>query len=417
MCLNAPHGAQAIYFECQNMKKISFLLVFAFPFSLAAQVGVPQFSIPIQGAHLQDYYLVNYVDWSFDSIQDFKCGHKTYDGHQGTDFTLRNFAQMDAGVDVYAANTGVVTYILDTLFDRNKTAVAGGLGNYVAIRHFNGFYTYYGHLKKGSVALQLSDTVTMGQKIAEVGSSGYSSDPHLHFEVWYDSLYYWDPFSGSCGNPQTLWLDTLAYVHEFGLIDHDFTDFIPTLDTLKERLPGQEVFSSSDRVVTFWVQGYGVFPGDISTVKWYDPQGDLWFQFDYAHPYEWWYYYVWTYINTPPADKAGIWTVAYLVNDDLKLVDSFEVAGATAAFEPETALDAKAFQNSEGDLVLEWQQHFPLEDELYIVDMMGTLVYHSPVSSNQQTLTLPIAQALNSGLYVLYGKQGRVKPLRFVFVQ
>ncbi len=387
------------------------------PSCLLAQAKLPQFILPLKVTHLQDYYLVNYVDWGFDSIQDHQCGHKTYAGHQGTDFTLRNFAQMDARVAVYAANTGVVTYALDTLFDRNKTAVAGGLGNYVAIRHFNDFYTYYGHLKKGSVIVQVGDTVTMGQQIAAVGSSGYSSDPHLHFEVWYDSLYYLDPFFGPCGNPETLLLDTLTYVHEFGLIDHDFTHFIPTLDTLKERLPGQEMFSPADPVVTFWMQGYGVFPGDISTVKWYDPQGNLWSQFDYVHPLEWWYYYFWTYINTPPADKAGIWTVEYLVNDDLKLVDSFKVAGTTAAFEPFASLDAKAFQNSEGDLVLEWQQHLLVEDELCIVDMMGTLVYHCPVSSSRQTLILPIAKTLTSGVYVLYSKHGRVNPLRFVFVQ
>ena len=130
------------------MKNRIFTLTILLPLRLAAQVAIPQFIIPIEGAYLQDYYLVNYVDWSFDSIQDYRCGHKTYDGHQGTDFVLRNFAQMDAGVNVYAAEAGVVTYLVDTLFDRNKTAVSGGLGNYVAIRHFNDFYTYYGHLKK-----------------------------------------------------------------------------------------------------------------------------------------------------------------------------------------------------------------------------------------------------------------------------
>jgi len=399
------------------MKKATLILAFLCPICLLAQVGIPQFVLPIEGTHLQDYYLVNYVDWSFDSIQDHQCGHKTYDGHQGTDFTLRNFAQMDAGVEVYAAKTGIVTYLVDTLFDRNKTAVAGGLGNYVAIRHFNDFYTYYGHLKKGSVTVQVGDTVLAGQKIGEVGSSGYTSDPHLHFEVWYDSLYYWDPFSGPCGNPGSLWLDTLSYIYEFGLIDHDFINFEPTLDTLKERLPGQAVFAAADPLVTFWMQGYGVFPGDISTVKWFDPVGNLWFQFNYEHVYEWWYYYFWTYINTPPADKAGLWTVQYLVNNELKIEDTFTVTGASALSDPKAVLEAKAFQNAAGDLVLQWEQHIPFDDQIAIVDMLGVQVYNGRVSSSGQTLTLPIAQKLSSGVYVLYSAEGRMKPIRFVFVR
>jgi len=399
------------------MKQLILTLAFLCPLQLLAQVGEPQFLIPVEGIHLQDYYVVNYVDWSSDSIKDHQCGNKTYDGHMGTDFTLRNFAQMDAGVDVYAANTGVVTFFVDSLFDRSKTPLAGGFGNYVAIRHFNDFYTYYGHLKKGSVTVQVGDTVFIGQKIGEVGSSGYSSDPHLHFEVWYDSLFNWDPFSGSCGNTETLWLDTLQYVDEFGLIDHDFSNFVPTLDTLKERLAGQTVFSASDPVVTFWMQGYGVFPGDLSTVKWFDPEGDLWFQFDYEHVYEWWYYYFWAYINTPPADKAGLWTVQYWVNNDLKIVDTFTVSGASALIEPEIVADIQVFQNAEGDLVLQSLQHVPFTHEVCIVDMLGVQVFSGKVSFNGQVLSLPVSQKLNSGVYVLYSKYGRIKPLRFVFVK
>ncbi len=399
------------------MKQLTFILVILLPIRLMAQVAIPQFILPIEGTHLQDYYLVNYVDWSFDSIQDYQCGHKTYDGHQGSDFVLRNFGQMDSGVDVYAAKTGVVTYFVDTLFDRSKIALAGGLGNYVAIRHFNDFYTYYGHLKKGSVTVQVGDTVTAGQKIAEVGSSGYSSDPHLHFEVWYDSLYNWDPFSGPCGNPGTLWLESLPYIDEFGLIDHDITNFEPTLDTLKERLPRQAVFSSADSLVTFWMQGYGVFPGDISIVKWFDPEGNLWFQFDYEQIYEWWYYYFWTYINIPPADKAGLWTVQYLVNNEVKIVDTFTYTGTLSLSEPEAAPATKVFQNAEGNLVLQWLPYVPFTDEIVIADMMGRQVYNCRVSANGQTLTLPVSQILNSGFYVLFSKHWGMKPIRFAFVR
>lgn len=399
------------------MKKQLLFSGLLLPLQLLAQIAEPQFVIPIQGTHMQEYYLVNYVDWSLDNIEDFQCGHKTYDGHQGTDFTLRNFAQMDAGVEVYAANDGVVTYLVDGLFDRNKTAVSGGLGNYVAIRHFNDFYTYYGHLKSGSIVVAVGDTVTAGQKIGEVGSSGYSSDPHLHFEVWYDSLYNWDPFSGPCGNASSLWLDSLSYVHEFGVIDHDFTHFEPSLDTLKERLPGQILFSAADPVVTFWMEGFGVFPGDVSTAKWFDPEGNLWFQFDYEHVEEWWYYYFWTYINTPPSDKAGLWTLEYSVNNDLKIRDTFMLSGAVTTTAPVQTLELHAYQNSAGDLVLEWPEHTPFSDEIGLVDAMGKTVYLGRANSSAQRLILPVSKTLSSGVYVLYSKLGRFRPIRLLIVQ
>ncbi len=288
-------------------------------------IAVPQFIIPVEGEYLKDYFLLYYVDWGVHGISDYKGGNKTYTGHQGTDFIIRNFAQMDAGVAVLAADAGVVTYVLDTVFDRNKRTKAGGLGNYVAIRHANNFYTYYGHLKKGSATVRVGDTVAVGQKIGEVGSSGYSSDPHLHFEVWYNALENWDPFTGFANNPNDFWLETLPYIGHFGAIDHDFTNFVPNLDALKERIPGQRHFSAADPVITFWMQGYGVFPGDVCTLQWFDPEGKLWFQFDYKHKKERWYFYWWSYIEVPPVGKVGLWSVRFLVNGVEKIVDSFSV--------------------------------------------------------------------------------------------
>lgn len=86
---------------------------------------------PLAGAYLKDFFIVHYMDWSVDNILDYHCGEKSYDGHQGTDFVLRNFAQMDQGVTVLAAADGIVSSMEDSLYDRNKTAISGGLGNYI----------------------------------------------------------------------------------------------------------------------------------------------------------------------------------------------------------------------------------------------------------------------------------------------
>ncbi len=56
-------------------------------------------------------------------------------------------------------------------------------GNYVAIDHGNGEFSVYAHLKAGSVAVKVGDVVKTGQVVGKLGSSGNSTEPHLHFQV------------------------------------------------------------------------------------------------------------------------------------------------------------------------------------------------------------------------------------------
>ncbi len=86
---------------------------------------------------------------------------------------------MHAGVD-FAANVGTPIF-----------AAAGGVviaaeqhpayGNAVSIDHGNGLVTMYAHASK--IVVKVGEIVKRGQKIAEVGTTGRSTGPHLHFEV------------------------------------------------------------------------------------------------------------------------------------------------------------------------------------------------------------------------------------------
>jgi murein DD-endopeptidase MepM/ murein hydrolase activator NlpD len=66
---------------------------------------------------------------------------------------------------------------------RVQQGVTGIGGNYVVIDHGNGEFSFYAHLKPGSVRVHVGDTVHAGQQIGLVGSSGNSTEPHLHFQV------------------------------------------------------------------------------------------------------------------------------------------------------------------------------------------------------------------------------------------
>lgn len=89
-------------------------------------------------------------------------------------------ARAHKGVDIAAPmGTSVFTAaegrVLRTGFDPE------GYGAFIEVEHPNGMTTLYGHLSRVDVAQ--GDAVTPGQRIGLVGSTGYSTGPHLHFEV------------------------------------------------------------------------------------------------------------------------------------------------------------------------------------------------------------------------------------------
>ncbi|MCI5677807.1 MAG: M23 family metallopeptidase [Acholeplasma sp.] len=81
--------------------------------------------------------------------------------------------------DVYSANNGTVV-VASNRYD---------FGNYIIVDHNNGYYTLYGHMNKFAKGIKVGTTVAKGQLIGYVGSTGYSTGPHIHFEVWKDCRY------------------------------------------------------------------------------------------------------------------------------------------------------------------------------------------------------------------------------------
>ena len=122
----------------------------------------PSGPFPIQGA------------WSFGG-DDARFGAKR-NGH------------IHQGQDVIAAEgTPLVTPVGGTVFWR--AVQASGAGHYLVIRGDDGRDYVFMHLVAGSEAVAKGETVTAGQQIGQVGSTGDSSGAHLHFEIWPDGWY------------------------------------------------------------------------------------------------------------------------------------------------------------------------------------------------------------------------------------
>lgn len=100
------------------------------------------------------------------------------------------------GATVVAADGGYVVVGENTCSHNyakgGSCGCGGGYGNYVWIDHGNGKCTIYGHLTQAVVST--GATVSKGQVIGYVGSTGWSSGPHLHFECRYNGVKY-DPMS------------------------------------------------------------------------------------------------------------------------------------------------------------------------------------------------------------------------------
>jgi len=87
--------------------------------------------------------------------------------HKGVDYSA------PTGTPVYAAGNGTIV----------KHYTSRSYGNYIRIEHDNGFFTAYAHLQAFVDGLTVGSKVSKGEMIGNVGSTGKSSGPHLHFEL------------------------------------------------------------------------------------------------------------------------------------------------------------------------------------------------------------------------------------------
>ena len=105
------------------------------------------------------------LQWPIHGIVTQEFGH---DGHPGIDIAAAY------GTPIHAAGTGVVIF----------AGWESGYGNYTCISHGGGISTCYGH--QSAIDVAVGQTVTRGQVIGAEGSTGYSTGPHVHFEVRVD---------------------------------------------------------------------------------------------------------------------------------------------------------------------------------------------------------------------------------------
>ncbi len=100
---------------------------------------------------------------------------------------LRNSVDFvcDEGTPVYASLAGEVVWVKSDSNIGGPDRKYWNDGNRIVIRHENGEYSAYEHLRYGGVEVHVGELVKTGQLIGYSGNTGYTMGPHLHFEVFY----------------------------------------------------------------------------------------------------------------------------------------------------------------------------------------------------------------------------------------
>lgn len=132
--------------------------------------GSGQFAWPERGPITQGFGCTDFLGEPYDP----NCPTRHF--HTGLDIAAAS------GTPIGAADAGIISI--------TNFGWGGGYGNYVVITHGNGYSSLYGHLS--GIAVGQGQPVRRGQVIGYEGSTGYSTGPHLHFEI---------RLNGVCQNP------------------------------------------------------------------------------------------------------------------------------------------------------------------------------------------------------------------------
>lgn len=372
----------------------------------------PLFVWPVQTASGANYNSVwgisNYVDHNGDGpnlLLDYNCGTRTYDtqsgyDHQGLDIYLWPFSwkMMDEGAaEIVAAAAGQIIFKGDGNFDRSCDFSTTTPWNAVYVQHSDGSIAWYGHMKNGSTTSKnVGDMVAQGEYLGTIGSSGISTGPHLHFEVYDTSNQLIDPYSGTCNsmNPDSWWQSQKPYLNPG--INAAFTQTAPTVFS---SCPDQEISNLNDNFDTddtiyFMAYLRDQLDGTTANLRIIRPDSSVLYNWDYTFDID--YYSSWLYwFYSDVFDMNGTWTWEVTYGGET-VAHTFEVSGVLSLDEQITQ-DFKVYPNPvSNNLTVESNQ---LIVKAHLTDILGKtiLTLQNPLEGIKNINT----SKLSNGVYFI----------------
>ena len=370
-------------------------------------------SWPLSAANGLDDYgyhgISNFVDHDLRTgfLQDYTCRDRTYDlsgyNHKGTDFFTWPFAwnKMDNDeVVVVAAAPGTIVYKEDGNFDRS-CSISGGRWNAVYVRQNDGSIAWYGHLKSGTLTSKvIGDTVVTGEVLGVVGSSGNSTGPHLHLELYADATYtnLIDPYNGSC-NPSSSWWQTQRPYYDSavnklmtGSAPVEWTD-CPAATVTHE----QTEFAGGDTIyfTTFYRDQLA---GQTSQYTIYQPDNSIYQRWPgtsnashYAASWWWWSY------DLPVDAMGGNWRFE-VVFEEQTYETTFKVGHVITISEPYGI----PFWQPGTVMTITWQDDLSgtVKIDLLKSGLMSTTITATTPSDGSHLWTIPVSSTLGLGYQI-----------------
>lgn len=273
------------------------------------------------GFNYNSYYgISNYVDHNSNypnAITDYNCGTRSYDtnsgyNHRGIDIYTWPFSwdmMDDNQVEVIAGAPGVIIGKDDGNYDKNCNPT--GTWNAVYIRHSDGSEVWYGHLKTGSLtAKNVGASVTTGEYLGVVGSSGQSTGPHLHLEMYASNGALVDPYSGSCNNlnSSSLWANQKPYYESTlnTILTHSAP---PSANQCYPDASNKSTNFTAGATVYFGTYYHDYLANQVTNLRIYQPDNSLWTNWSHSSNASSYFsaaYWYWTF-TLPTNPQNGQW--------------------------------------------------------------------------------------------------------------
>jgi len=267
------------------------------------------------------YGISNYVDHNPNfpgMLLDYNCGIRSYDSyegynHSGTDIFPWPFwwhIMNNNEVEIIASADGMIIGKDDGNYDQNCDS------NYlywnaIYILHNDGSIGWYGHMKSNSLTDKiLGETVLAGEYLGVVGSSGNSTGPHLHFEIYenIDQYQLIDPFHGDCNSSieESWWIDQKPYYDSAinRIMTHSQPPDFFWDDCAEPANINEKNFFNPNNYIFFAAYYRDQLAGQLSIWYLIDPDGNTYMEWNQDDNYEhytvsYWYNYIWFDNSTP----------------------------------------------------------------------------------------------------------------------
>ncbi|HLT33135.1 MAG TPA: peptidoglycan DD-metalloendopeptidase family protein [Aquaticitalea sp.] len=395
--------------------------------------GHPLFIWPIQkasGVVYNDVWSISgYMDHNAsypNQLTDYNCGTKTYDtaagyNHLGVDIFTWPFSWKmmdDDDVEIIAAAPGQIIAKEGSQFDRSCT-FNNNLWNAVYVQHADGSVALYGHMKQNSLTTKnVGEMVTAGEFLGIVGSSGNSTGPHLHFEVY--SEIEWngtgqdvlvDPYMGACNdmNADSWWQTQKPYTNPNinAVLTHSAPPIFPTCPTTET--PNENNNFDTADTIYFGLYMRDQAAGTSINLKIRKPDNSVLYNWDYAftddYSASYWY---WFYSGVYDVNGEWTWEATY---QGQTVTHPFNITGALGLEENDFS-SVSIFPNPFKDVVI-IKSHNTIH-KATLVDMVGkTVLIVNNTSNGIKEVNL---ESVSNGMYflTLEGNDNRMKTIKVI---